>query len=406
MPTVILVRHGRSTANATGVLAGRLPGVHLDDAGVKQAVAVGERLAGVRLAAAVTSPLERCRETRREITTPAGRPLRAAQRQAAVECDYGEWQGRALKDLAKEKLWKTVQAQPSAATFPGGESMRAMQDRAVAAVRRHDARVAAEHGDDAVWLAVSHGDVIKSILADALGTHLDLFQRIHVDPASVSIVRYTESRPFVIGTNTHAGDLAWLTPPKKPRAHRQQRGARTPRWVEAPDPRQARPRVSDMPVVHRFDPPERFVAGTVGEPGQRTFFLQAREGARLVSVSLEKQQVQALAERIDELLDELMRAAGDDVLIPAIAPRDLTDNQPLEQPIEEEFRAGTMTLSWDGADERIVIEVFPFTEAAVVSPEQLAGGPRGPPRARARRDLPRPAHGRRRAVVRGARRAP
>lgn len=126
-----------------------------------------------------------------------------------------------------------------------------------------------------------------------------------------------------------------------------------------------------MPVVHRFDPPERFVAGTVGEPGQRTFFLQAREGTRLVSVSLEKQQVQALAERIDELLDEVMRAAGDGLVVPAIAPRDLLDTQPLEQPIEEEFRAGTMTLSWDGSDERVVIEVFPFTEAAVVSPEQL-----------------------------------
>ena len=126
-----------------------------------------------------------------------------------------------------------------------------------------------------------------------------------------------------------------------------------------------------MPVVHRFDPPERFVAGTVGEPGSRTFFLQAREGTRIVSVSLEKQQVSALAERIDELLDELMSAAGDDVLIPAIAPRDMVDGQPLEQPIEEEFRAGTMTLSWDPADERVVVEVFPFTEAAVVSPEQV-----------------------------------
>jgi probable phosphomutase (TIGR03848 family) len=215
MPTVILVRHGRSTANATGVLAGRLPGVHLDDAGVKQAAAVGERLAGVRLAAAVSSPLERCRETAREITTRQAETLRAGTDKQLSECDYGEWQGRALKDLAREKLWKTVQAQPSAATFPGGESMRAMQDRAVAAVRRHDARVAAEHGPDAVWLAVSHGDVIKSILADALGTHLDLFQRIHVDPASVSIVRYTESRPFVLGTNTHAGDLSWLTPPRR-----------------------------------------------------------------------------------------------------------------------------------------------------------------------------------------------
>ena len=126
-----------------------------------------------------------------------------------------------------------------------------------------------------------------------------------------------------------------------------------------------------MPVVHSFDPPERFVAGTVGEPGQRTFFLQAREGTRIISVSLEKQQVAALAERVDELLDELMRAAHDEFLIPAIAPRGTSDTQPLEQPIEEEFRAGTMTLSWDGADERVVIEVFPFTEAAVVSPEQL-----------------------------------
>lgn len=126
-----------------------------------------------------------------------------------------------------------------------------------------------------------------------------------------------------------------------------------------------------MPLVHAFDPPERFVAGTVGEPGQRTFFLQARDGARLTSVALEKQQVEALAERVDELLDEVMQAAGGSALVPAVAPFDLVDNDPLEQPIEEEFRAGTMTLSWDAATERIVIEVFPYTEAAVVSPEQL-----------------------------------
>ncbi len=125
------------------------------------------------------------------------------------------------------------------------------------------------------------------------------------------------------------------------------------------------------PLVHDFDPPERFVAGTVGPPGQRTFFLQARSGARVVSVSLEKQQVSALAERVDELLDEVMASGLTDGMIPAVAPRGLEDSAPLEQPIEEEFRAGTMTLSWDPDDERIVIEVFPFTEAAVVSPEQV-----------------------------------
>ena len=126
-----------------------------------------------------------------------------------------------------------------------------------------------------------------------------------------------------------------------------------------------------MPLVHAFDPPERFVVGTVGPPGARTFFLQARDGARLTSIALEKQQVEALAERVDELLDEVMQASGGSTVVPAVAPFDLVDNDPLDQPIEEEFRAGTMTLSWDSSTERIVIEVFPFTEAAVVSPDQL-----------------------------------
>jgi uncharacterized repeat protein (TIGR03847 family) len=124
-------------------------------------------------------------------------------------------------------------------------------------------------------------------------------------------------------------------------------------------------------MEHRFDPPDRFVAGTVGEPGQRTFFLQARSGSRIVSVSVEKQQVVALAERVDQLLDEVMSSRATEGIVPALAPLDLEDSEPLEQPIEEEFRAGTMTLSWDPDDERVVIEVFPFTEAAVVTPDQV-----------------------------------
>jgi len=121
-------------------------------------------------------------------------------------------------------------------------------------------------------------------------------------------------------------------------------------------------------VIHSFDPPERFVAGTVGPPGQRTFFLQARTGTRVTSVALEKQQVVVLAERIEELLDELLRATGGETSIPAVSPVALEDNGPLEQPIVEEFRAGTMTLSWDSEDECVVVEVFPYTEEAVVEP--------------------------------------
>jgi probable phosphomutase (TIGR03848 family) len=215
MATVILVRHGRTTSNASGMLSGRLPGVLLDETGTAQAARTAERLAAVPLAAVVTSPLERCRQTAKAIVAAQPRGLRAATDRALTECDYGDWAGRPIKELAKEKLWSLVQTQPSAAVFPNGEAMSAMQARAVAAVRRLDAAFEAEHGPGAVWVAVSHGDVIKSVLADSLGMHLDLFQRLHVDPASVSIVRYTSSRPYVLATNTHSGDLSWLAPPAK-----------------------------------------------------------------------------------------------------------------------------------------------------------------------------------------------
>jgi probable phosphomutase (TIGR03848 family) len=224
MATVILVRHGRTTANSAGVLAGRAAGVRLDELGATQAAAAAERLAGVPLVRLVSSPLERCRQTAAAIAAAqAGRP-RVLSERGITECDYGDWQGRALKELAKEKLWKAVQSQPSAVEFPGGETMRGMQERGVAAVRRHDAAAEAEHGPGAVWVAVSHGDVIKAILADALGTHLDLFQRLHVDPASLSIIRYTETRPSVLGVNTHEGRLDWLKPPPAKRRGRRRSG--------------------------------------------------------------------------------------------------------------------------------------------------------------------------------------
>jgi probable phosphomutase (TIGR03848 family) len=210
MGTVILVRHGRTAANVDGVLAGRAAGVALDAAGREQVGRAAERLSVVPLVGLVSSPLERCRETSRAVLGRQERPLVATIDRGLTECDYGDWQGRRLADLAAEALWSVVQTQPSAAVFPGGESLAAMQARAVAAVRRHDAGFEAEHGPGAVWVAVSHGDVIKSVLADALGMHLDLFQRLHVGPASISIVRYGPNRPSVLATNTDLGDLTWL----------------------------------------------------------------------------------------------------------------------------------------------------------------------------------------------------
>ena len=220
MATLILARHGRTTANANGVLAGRAKGIRLDERGVDQARAAGERLAGLPLAAIVTSPLERCRDTAREVGRLQNGGAEISSERRLLECDYGSWTGKELKILAKEPLWQTVQAHPSAAIFPDGESMAQMMARSVAAVREWDARIEAEHGPDAVWLAVTHGDVIKAVLADALGMHLDLFQRIAVDPASLSVVRYTPLRPFVLSVNSVAGDMSGLRPPKKRRSRR------------------------------------------------------------------------------------------------------------------------------------------------------------------------------------------
>ena len=216
MATLVLVRHGRSTANVSGILTGRQRGVHLDDTGKQQAAATAERLAAVPLAAIVSSPLERCKETAKAIAAAQSAPPAIVTERGLVEADYGAWQGRAIKELAKEKLWQQVQRKPSSVTFPEGEELAGMSARAVAAVRRHDARVTAEHGEQGVWVAVSHGDVIKAILADALGLHLDQFQRLHVDPASVSVIHYGTDSSMVLQSNSHAGDLAWLAaPPRK-----------------------------------------------------------------------------------------------------------------------------------------------------------------------------------------------
>ena len=213
MTTVVLLRHGRTTANTAGVLAGWTPGVRLDDAGTAQVQAVAERLSPVPLAAVVSSPLERCQQTAGAVAE--GRALELQTDDRFGEARYGDWTGRPIKELVKDPLWKVVQLHPSAAVFPGpeGEGLAQTQARAVAAVRAWNG----ELGKDAVWLACSHGDVIKAVLADALGMHLDSFQRIVVDPASISVITYTDTRPFVVRMNDTGGDVAALLPPPKRR---------------------------------------------------------------------------------------------------------------------------------------------------------------------------------------------
>jgi probable phosphomutase (TIGR03848 family) len=266
MTVVLIVRHGL-TSSTGKALTGWLPGISLDDRGREQAAGIAARLAQVPLTAVVSSPLDRCVQTASIIaagqgggaatngaaatdgaaTDGAGTTDGAATTDADVvggsghnspasanghvtsqtdpmtvqlderlgECRYGDWTGRPLRKLARDPLWRVVQAHPSAVRFPGpdGETMTGMQQRAVAAVRDWNARL----GPRAAYVVCSHGDVIKAILADALGMHLDMSQRIQIDPCSLSVVRYTPLRPFVLAMNDTGADAtalaAYVRPP-------------------------------------------------------------------------------------------------------------------------------------------------------------------------------------------------
>ncbi|MGH9095644.1 MAG: MSMEG_4193 family putative phosphomutase [Acidimicrobiales bacterium] len=201
-PTLVLfVRHG--TTPTTGqVLPGRAPGLHLADTGRAQAAAVAERLAGRRVAAVYASPLERTKETAGPIATQLGQRVKVER--GLLECDFGAWTGGSLKELSKRPEWTTVQRYPSGFRFPGGESFSGMQARMVETV----VSLCARHRGETI-VAVSHADPIKAVVADALGTHLDLFQRIVISPCSVTAISYGPTGPAVLAVNS-TGTLAEL----------------------------------------------------------------------------------------------------------------------------------------------------------------------------------------------------
>jgi probable phosphomutase (TIGR03848 family) len=231
--TVLLVRHGL-TASTGLLLTGWTPGISLDDRGLAQAKALAERLAPVQLDAIVTSPLERCQQTAEAIASVrngrgraaadglseatderGGRAGSSAAGQPVVddrvgECRYGDWTGKPLAELAKDPLWPVVQAHPSAVRFPGpdGEAMLDMQHRATSAIRDWNQKL----GPEATYVVCSHGDVIKAIVVDALGLHLDMCQRIQADPCSLTVIRYTPLRPFVVRINDVGGSVTDLLP--------------------------------------------------------------------------------------------------------------------------------------------------------------------------------------------------
>jgi probable phosphoglycerate mutase len=205
---LLLVRHGH-TPVAGKVLTGWTRGVHLTERGREQARALVTRLDGVPVEAIYSSPLERCRETATPLARARG--LRVRARRDLLEVDYGEWTGRSIARLARTKAWRSVQQAPSSFRFPGGESLRGVQTRSVEAVRA----IAAAHPDGVVVI-VSHADVVRLVLADLAGMHLDLYQRLTVEPGSVSAVVLHDGRTRLLKVND-TGDLSSMVPTRRPR---------------------------------------------------------------------------------------------------------------------------------------------------------------------------------------------
>lgn len=197
MGTLILIRHGRTPANEQGILAGRSPGVQLDEVGKSTALALQEKFQNLNVKKVFASPLERTIETA-NLVFPNHQIETVSD---LIECEYGDWTGRKLSELSNEPLWKDVQATPDLVTFPNGESMSAMSKRAVSAVAKIDEDLTQVHGDEFIWAAISHGDIIKAIIANSLGLELSKFQKIYVEPASVSVIRFKDNDSAVVKVN-------------------------------------------------------------------------------------------------------------------------------------------------------------------------------------------------------------
>ena len=285
--TLVLVRHA-VTPQTGPMLSGRTPGIDLSELGHEQATNAGERLKDLPITAVYASPIDRTRQTAEHIAAHHALGVRTLD--GVIEADYGEWTGGQLADLAKTDLWKTVQRTPSRARFPNGESIAEMQTRTVAALEA----VVAEHPGETI-VVVSHADPIKSVIAHFTGVHLDLFQRIAVSPASVTV--------FVLGPHgvtlvkcNDTGSLAELIPaPPAPAAADGQ-----PHRRGIPDAGAG----FDVSMIE-LDGVDSLGAGAIGEPGARAFYIQADKRGSRLTVLVEKEQVALLAQEAVAFLDRI-----------------------------------------------------------------------------------------------------
>jgi probable phosphomutase (TIGR03848 family)/uncharacterized repeat protein (TIGR03847 family) len=311
MTQILLIRHAVNDYVKTNRLAGWTPEVHLNDEGRAQAAALGARLAAVPIDAIYASPLERTVETAQAILEHHP-DLKLQLLEAVGEVRYGDWTGEEIRKLAQRKLWRVIQINPSRATFPNGEAMRDVQIRAVNGIEK----LIQQHPRQTVAV-VSHSDVIKMILAHYLGMHLDQFQRIEISPASLSVVAMSSGRPAVLQVN----ESSYLPKSQKP---------------------------TDKASVEAYEakrPVKTITVDAVGQPGTRTFYLQAmHEQGEIVTLLIEKTQAIQLGDQVDELLKNS-------------APVDAVEVAVLHNPEQSLFRAGKFGLQYNAKIDLVDLEV-------------------------------------------------
>jgi probable phosphoglycerate mutase len=241
MGTIILVRHGENDWSKKNKLAGLIPGVHLNETGHRQAHGVAQRLASLPIKAVYSSPVTRCLETAAYIADT--HRLAVLQLDEIAELEYGQWEGKKVKKLAKEPMWQAVQFFPSRARFPQGEALREAQFRAVQAIEE----IAAQHEKEMI-VVVSHADIIRLLLAHYLGVHIDLFQRLIISPASASVLSLNPGGMVHVSRLNDDGPLHAPTPPEESRKERKKKKATAPRDGDSVDEREKEAALSDQPV--------------------------------------------------------------------------------------------------------------------------------------------------------------
>jgi probable phosphomutase (TIGR03848 family)/uncharacterized repeat protein (TIGR03847 family) len=349
MTIVLLVRHGLTDYVATDRCAGRTPGIHLNAEGKRQAAALAQRLRTLPIRALYSSPVDRAAETAQALAEATG--LQPEIRTELAETETGEWTGRYYKDIVEQDapIWTALQAHPRGTRIPGGETIDEVEARMAAAI---DAICRDHH--DAMVAVVSHADPIKAAICHYIGLDLDHFQSLVISPASVSVLAVSDHGAALLMLN-YSGDLSELA--AKP-------GRRLAvRRITWPQEGQRMPS-----TVYELKPVIRITATAVGEPGQRTFYIQARDEDRLLTLVCEKEQVAALALGINQLMEELNRKHPDSTPDVPIPEADLE----LEQPLEPAFRVGQLGLGFDADANALVLVADEIPESEEQDPDTLA----------------------------------